>query len=320
MKKNLLYTLTLTLLLLTGCSSSDRTGAADQPEAAYPAESRLEGSITEQPAPESFSVVECEAISGYDNDEMHEFLVKAMGREPASIQLTSAPEEGGDSTVTTIVYDCVTFTVSERTGDTATRWYYTDLEAAPTPAGTVEYRLTGLGTFENIILQCPLPDTYFLAEEPADTAVMPTAKPETIGASADTEPPAEYPSDTAIANGDYVNLHGEIYNADVMDAFLTKVAALEEAAIRTVEYTVEGDAILKDVSYDGSVFSVTVDTTRDAFGPQETYTNYYARLETVCLPEQDITEYRLTDPEGMGQDRPLDYIVLKYDLGDTTAS
>lgn len=320
MKKNLLYTLTLTLLLLTGCSSSDRTGAADQPEAAYPAESRLEGSITEQPAPESFSVVECEAISGYDNDEMHEFLVKAMGREPASIQLTSAPEEGGDSTVTTIVYDCVTFTVSERTGDTATRWYYTDLEATPTPAGTVEYRLTGLGTFEDIILQCPLPDTYFLTEEPADIAVMPTAKSETIGAPADAELTAEYPSDTAIANGDYVNLHGEIYNADVMDAFLTKVAALEEAAIRTVEYTVEGDAILKDVSYDGSVFAVTVDTTRDAFGPQETYTNYYARLETVYLPEQDITEYRLTDPEGMGQDRPLDYIVLKYDLGDTTAS
>lgn len=322
MKKNLLYALTLTLLLLTGCSSSDRTGAANQPEAAYPAESRLEGSIPEEPAPESFFETSCEAFQVYDNGEMHDFLVKAINREPASIELTAVSEEGGDSTVTTIVYDCVTFTVSERTGDTATRWYYTDLVAAPTPSGTVEYRLTGLGTFEDIILQSPLPDTYFLAEEPADTAVMPTGEPasEPAEVPSGTEPTAEYPSNMAIANGDYVNVHGEIYNAEVMDHFLASVAALEEAALRTVEYTVEGDPILTDVSYDGAVFTVTVDTTRDAFGPQETYTNRYARLETVYLPEQDITEYRLEGPEGMDQDRPLDYIVLKYDLGDTTAS
>lgn len=102
-----------------------------------------------------------------------------------------------------------------------------------------------------------------------------------------------------------------------MEAFLTDVAAWEEASIHTVTYTPEGNPILMDISFDGSIFTVTKDSTQDAFRSRDCFTNQYARLELVYVPETDITEYRFTEP--LHVTYPLDYMVLKYDLGDTTA-
>ncbi|MEL7608953.1 MAG: DUF4362 domain-containing protein [Bacillota bacterium] len=90
--------------------------------------------------------------------------------------------------------------------------------------------------------------------------------------------PEEYTSEEAIANGDYVNVHGQISNADAMTAFLDAVAKKAPAAIRTVSYTVEGDPIIADIVFDGSVFSVTNDATRDAFGAQEVTRSEYQNL------------------------------------------
>ena len=100
--------------------------------------------------------------------------------------------------------------------------------------------------------------------------------------------PKEYLPDTAIENGDYVNLHGKISNENIMIDFLEKVDKNEEAFIRTVQYTIEGDPIISDFYYDKSKFTVITDNTRDAFGgnnkKRETKEFKYLKTHSIIDP------------------------------------
>lgn len=120
------------------------------------------------------------------------------------------------------------------------------------------------------------------------------------------ELPEEYPLNTAVDNGDYVNLHGKIYNDDVMADFLNKVADKESAFIRTVIYTVEGDPIIIDFSYNSKYFSVTKDATRDRHSSDE-ITN--RRFDNLVI-------YEDVDPERYGDGKRTYYIVS--DLSEIT--
>lgn len=306
MKKHLPCALGLLLLFTAGCASEDIQSVA------CPAVTSSSPTASDIELTAPTSSIECESVldfsQTYDDAEMRIFLQKAINREPASIILNTYP------TKIELIYDCVTFTIAEYYEDYTDKWYYTDLEATSTSAETIQYQLTGIGTFTEGPLHKP-PETFFLTELPADTAPLPSAKPSVEP----SEPPEKYTLEMAIANGDYVNCHGEIYNSNAMDTFLAKVAVPEEAAIRTVQFTVEGDPILTDISYDGTLFTVTEDTTQDAFGNGMVGTNYYTTLELVYIPETDITEYRMTEPAlDKGHAFPQDYMVLKYDLGNTT--
>lgn len=55
-------------------------------------------------------------------------------------------------------------------------------------------------------------------------------------------------------------------NLSILSAFISQVNSGEDASIRAVQYTVEGDAILTAIDYDGTVFKVVQDSTRDQFG------------------------------------------------------
>lgn len=100
--------------------------------------------------------------------------------------------------------------------------------------------------------------------------------------------PKEYASEAAAANGDYVNVHGQISNEDKLTAFLDAASAKKRAAVRMVQYTVEGDPIISDIIFDGGKFTVWYDTTRDAFGEQKiTQSEYQNMLEY----EADGTTY-----------------------------
>lgn len=103
--------------------------------------------------------------------------------------------------------------------------------------------------------------------------------------------PKEYPSEVAATNGDYVNVHGTIYNEDVLTDFLAKTDRGEDAFIRSVDYTVEGDPIIKEVSYakEGG-FVITIDNTRDHFGKPKVTTSTYKNL-LVYEDEEFGTEY-----------------------------
>jgi hypothetical protein len=88
---------------------------------------------------------------------------------------------------------------------------------------------------------------------------------EQFGKIPNKELPKEYPPDIAIKNGDYVNLHGIISNEDVMNEFLEKIEKNEEAFIRTVQYTIEGEPVIYDFYYDKNKFTVVTDHTRHTF-------------------------------------------------------
>jgi len=78
--------------------------------------------------------------------------------------------------------------------------------------------------------------------------------------------PQEYTSDMAYENGDYVVYHhGKIRNKDLMIEFLENVDKGENAFIRTVKFTIEGDPIIHDFSYNDGKYRVTIDTTRDKY-------------------------------------------------------
>ena len=108
--------------------------------------------------------------------------------------------------------------------------------------------------------------------------------------------PKEYPSELAIENGDYVSVHGTIYNEDVLTDFLAKADRGEDAFIRSVDYTVEGDPIIKEVSYtkEGG-FVITIDNTRDHFGKPKVTKSTYKNLLIYKDEEFGIEYIVVTD-------------------------
>ncbi len=117
-----------------------------------------------------------------------------------------------------------------------------------------------------------------LPESSPARAAQATAEAEATQAIALTDLPKPYPPEQAVANGDYVNVHGQTSNTGRMTAFLQAVSAKRLAAIRCTNYTVEGDAIIADIEFDGSKFTVNIDTTRDAFGEQKVTHSEYRNM------------------------------------------
>jgi len=79
------------------------------------------------------------------------------------------------------------------------------------------------------------------------------------------EVPEDYPFETAVERGDVVNLHGELTNTEAYEKFKSTLEKGEPTFMRFVAFTIEGDPILMDVSFDGTIFHLTQDVSRDAF-------------------------------------------------------
>lgn len=81
--------------------------------------------------------------------------------------------------------------------------------------------------------------------------------------------PNKYDSETAIKNGDIVIALGQIHNKDRFDEFLKLHKEGKKDKIRIVAYTIEGDAIIKVVSFDGNKIYVHNDNTRDEYSVEK---------------------------------------------------
>lgn len=81
--------------------------------------------------------------------------------------------------------------------------------------------------------------------------------------------PKNYPPDTAKANGDIVSVHGKADNVQRLDEFLENIKAQVDDRVRITQYTIEGDAIVCDLSWDGQQIRMIFDSTRDKFGGSE---------------------------------------------------
>jgi hypothetical protein len=105
--------------------------------------------------------------------------------------------------------------------------------------------------------------------------------------------PQKYTTDMAIKNGDYVHTYKEKYNEDKLDKFIEDVRNKKKAIIRTVMITTEGNPIITDVNYDGTLFNLIVDTTRDKFGNNGIESNKYNNL--IECKYNGKTYYYITD-------------------------
>ena len=82
--------------------------------------------------------------------------------------------------------------------------------------------------------------------------------------------PENYSKEDAVADGVYVNVQGsEVYNQNAVDSFYRYAFAGLPTSMRTIEYITEGDPIISDYSFDGKVYTVTTDTSRDKFAGED---------------------------------------------------
>ncbi|MDR1590025.1 MAG: DUF4362 domain-containing protein [Oscillospiraceae bacterium] len=154
--------------------------------------------------------------------------------------------------------------------------------------------------------------------------------------------PADYGAyenrEKAISDGVYVNVQGaEIYNQATVDFFYKDFSDGKVAFMRTIEYTVEGDPIIKDYEHyehngkmftvvtdtytvegdpiikdyehyehDGKMFTVVTDTTRDKFGSTEIFTGTYKYLVPLdrSRPAGTPMQFYLSNSESIYESTP----------------
>lgn len=117
------------------------------------------------------------------------------------------------------------------------------------------------------------------------SVLSPTAPPE----------PAAYDSETAVKNGDVVNLHGQAFNVDKLEAFVADVDNGRPAKLQITLYTIEGDPIFHIMDYDGKMIHYTFDNSRDKFGGSDKGRKQ-SNMAKVTREENSVSvEYYLVD-------------------------
>lgn len=81
-----------------------------------------------------------------------------------------------------------------------------------------------------------------------------------------SNPKRPYRPEVAIENGDVVDIHGKISNLDKFDNFIKHIRSGDKDKIRITSYTIEGDPIFYNLSYDGNQIQYNYDNSQDAFG------------------------------------------------------
>ena len=73
----------------------------------------------------------------------------------------------------------------------------------------------------------------------------------------------------------FIIVHGEAKNQKIWDDFVSSISKNENAALVTVQYTIEGDPIFEYVSYTNGYFYYACDISRDAWGGDESPTTFF---------------------------------------------
>lgn len=114
--------------------------------------------------------------------------------------------------------------------------------------------------------------------------------------------PADYSTEDAVDDGCFVIVHGEVRSdRKIADDFISNAKKGTPGALRIVQYTVEGDPIITQVIFDGSVFHSILDASRDTFGVD---TGQYEESEYPYLETYQFTQ------EETGDDYETVYLTL----------
>jgi hypothetical protein len=104
------------------------------------------------------------------------------------------------------------------------------------------------------------------------------------------ELPADYSLEQALAEGVYVNNNGlRIYNQVMADQFYADVYSGGAAFLRVMQYTREGDAVITDIQYDGTIFTVNHDNTRDMYSAESDRAISTAKYRHLVLADRTRT-------------------------------
>lgn len=127
------------------------------------------------------------------------------------------------------------------------------------------------------------------------------------------ELPKDYSLMQAVRDNCVISIHGlKIYNKDELDTFLQNVENNKPDFIRCVSYTIEGDAIITDVNFEGnSIFSICNDLTRDEYSSPADRRYRYGKFTKIIIDETDdgTTIYLKEATEGELQET----IIASYD-------
>lgn len=123
-------------------------------------------------------------------------------------------------------------------------------------------------------------------------------------------------SDSAVKNADVVNTHGSIEGLDKMELFYEDTKKNVKSDLSVVHYTIEGDPMITDLTYNNGVIKVKQDTTRDQYGSGRVTTITCGRFYREVNPTN--VSYVAADCKGtdLGMDEILnvDYDMKQQDL------
>lgn len=107
--------------------------------------------------------------------------------------------------------------------------------------------------------------------------------------------PSKYPPQAAIQQGDVVDLHGNITNSDKLERFISNFKKGQKDFVRITKYTIEGDPVLYELSFNGKSIVYTVDNTRDHFAGNGKGEKTFQCSTIGKEQEQKFTDYYLSD-------------------------
>ena len=116
-----------------------------------------------------------------------------------------------------------------------------------------------------------------------------------------------YDSEKAVKNGDVINMHGPVYNFPRFERFLDNIEAKEATSVRIANYTLEGNPTLYNLSFDGSVFDLEIDRSKNKDRGDSPAKVNMTCSELVTEEGQQLLIYTL---EGCQQDSPVESFTI----------
>lgn len=116
-----------------------------------------------------------------------------------------------------------------------------------------------------------------------------------------------YDSEKAVKNGDVINMNGPVFNFDRFEQFLESVEAEDAAAVRIANYTLDGNPTLYNLSFDGSVFDLEIDRSKNKERGDNPRKMNLSCTDLMSEEGQQLFIYTL---EGCGQESDVDSFLL----------
>jgi hypothetical protein len=120
---------------------------------------------------------------------------------------------------------------------------------------------------------------------------------------------------TNIDDNQIINMHGNVKNLERLDKFVERVGIGRSDEIRLTHYTIEGDPIYDEISFDGKELNIIHDTSEDKFGANERTTIICKNIERS--ESETFLKYMLIDCEaedGTGGSAPI--LSIDYNLAE----